>query len=556
MTQIPEISKIPDGDENPPQSTSDNAENNGLLHGSNQIMTLSSYATFTSPQMTSSSHPPMSLPQPPPLYSSVSSTRAPDLPLPTAHSNPSSLQDYSSIAPSHYSSSPIPSSTTSPTGATYASISHCSSTPQLPPSSTYHSVLPPQNNLSPTNPHFQSLPPSSCQSINSCSNSLSINTAQNQAADGGLVNTPSSVQEGTPTAFPFPPVQSSNSNDPATPPSQIMPQTAFPFSPVGQQNPVSGTEDQTAFSFHSVSQSTSNPVTTPSDPNTNSSAFPFPAQPTNPNPQSSLPVHTPAACSFTTTQPLSTSHLNPSPSFQNPTNTANEAFNLSASSSVNAIPLQTISIPAHAVSGPISTSVQPPHSLYAYPTSVPSAPHPLQNLAMPTIGSSHGVAAIPNMVQIQPAIPQTLPAPSFAHVPPQYANPSQIPSQPFAPVQASTASHLPHSALQTYGVPSGPTHAQYPASTNSYPPVAPTEIGSFSQINPSAPYLPDVVLHPSFPSSAPPSRFNPFPSYPLRLCQDPRASFHLPVRHIYRQPQHVHSNSQGSYLDLGGRPAF
>ncbi|XP_072524185.1 T-box transcription factor TBX6 [Salminus brasiliensis] len=574
MTQIPEISEIPDSRENQPQPSSESDVNNGLLHGSAQMMALSSYNTFTAPPIASASHPP----QPSSLYSLVSSTQAPDLP--SSHPNQSSLQDYSSIASSHYptldSSSPITSSSTSPPSSTYPSISHSSTSPGLPPPSSYHSVHPTQDNLSPhtpTNPPFQSLPPPPCQSINSCASGLSLDSAQNQAVDGGLVHTPPSVRNATPTAFPFPPVQSSNGTDPTTPPNQVVPQTAFPFPPIPQPNPIVGTPDPnpipTAFPFLSVSESAPNPLPTPSDPNTSTTAFAFPTQPNNPNPPNSLPMQTPAACSFTTTQPSSNSHLNPSPSFQNPTHATPDSFSQSSSSSAVALPTHTLSIPlanpnpslpTQAVPGSISTTAQPPHASYAFPTSVPSGPHPFQTLAMPSTGSSHGVPAIPNMVHFQPTIPQSLPA-----FPPQCANPSQIPAQPFVPVQAShPTSHLPHSALQNHPIPPGPTHAQYAASTNAYPPMAPSEVGSFSQMNPAAPYLPDVVLHPSLlppldhalSSSAPPARYNPFPSYPLRLCQDPRASFHLPLRHIYRQPQHVHPHSQGSYLDLGGRAAF
>ncbi|KAI4897521.1 hypothetical protein NFI96_002937 [Prochilodus magdalenae] len=567
MSRIPEISEIPDSRENQPQPASDNDVNNGMLHGSTQMMELSSYTTFTSPPITSLSHPPVPLPQPSSLYPSVSSTQAPD-------------PDYSSIASSHYptldSSSPITSSTTSPQGSSYPSLSHSSSSPQLPTSNSYHPVLSSQDNLSPhtpTDPSFQSLPPPSCQPINGCSSGLSIDTAQNQAVDSGLVSTPSSVQDATPTAFPFPPVQSSNNPDPATPPSQIIPQTAFPFPPAPQANPVNGTQDPNSipavFAYHSVSQPNSTPLTTPSELNTNVTAFPFPVQPNNPNPQSTVPMQTPAACSFTITHPSSASHPNPAPSFLNSAHSAAESFAHSSSGSVNPVPTQAISIPminptlpTHAIPGSIPASVQHPHTSYPFPTSVPPGHHPLQNLAVSAIGPSHGVPA--NMVQIQPTIPQSLPASTFTHIPPQCANPSQIPSQPFPPIQASTASHLTHAALQNHPAPPGPTHAQYPGSSNAYPPVAPSEMGSFSQMNPTATYLPDMVLHPSLlppldhalPPSAPQARYNPFPSYPLRLCQDPRTSFHLPLRHIYRQPQHVHSNNQGSYLDLGGRAAF
>uniref|UniRef100_A0A3B4D4T5 T-box domain-containing protein n=1 Tax=Pygocentrus nattereri TaxID=42514 RepID=A0A3B4D4T5_PYGNA len=525
MTQIPEISEIPDSRENRPQA-SDNDMNSGLLHGSAQMMELSSYSTFTSPPITSSSHPPVPLPQPTSLYSSVSSTQAPDLS--SSHSDPSPLQDYSSIASSHYpilnSSSSITSSSTSPQASTYPPISH---------SLFFSSVL-----RHHTNPSFQSLP------------STFLPFGQYTLF----------CPRRSTDCLPLPPVQSSNNPDPTTPPSQVIPQTAFPFPPVPQANPNNGTPDSnpipTAFPFHSVPQTNSNPVTTPSELNTNTTAFPFPTQPNNP---SSLPRQTPAACSFTTTQLSSTSHLNPSPSFQNPTHSTTESF--ISIPTINS----TTSLPTHAIPGPIPNSVQPPHTSHPFPTSIPSGSYPLQNLGMPAIGPSHGIPAIPNMVQIQPTIPQSLPVSSFSHVPPQCANPSQVPAQPFVSIQASTTSHFPHAALQNHSVPPGPTHAQYPASFNAYPPVAPSEIGSFSQMNPAAPYLPDMVLHPSLlppldhalPSSTPPSRYNPFPSYPLRLCQDPRTSFHLPLRpSLQTAPACTLLITKGPYLDLGGRAAF
>ncbi|KAG9267397.1 T-box transcription factor TBX6-like [Astyanax mexicanus] len=591
MTQIPEISEIPDSRENQPQPSSDSDVNGGLLHGSTQMMALSSYNTFTGPPITSSSHPPVAHPQPSSLYSLVSSSQATDLP--SSHSNQSSLQDYSSMTSSHYplsttldSSSPVTASSTSPPSSTYPSISHSSSPPQLPPlSASYHSVHPTQDNLSPhtpTNSPFQSLPPPSCQSINGCASSLSLDPTQNQAVDGGLVNTPPSVQDGTQTAFPFPPVQSSNSTDPTTPPNQIVPQTAFPFPPIPQtQNTQNQDANQipTAFPLFAVSNPASNPVSTPSDPNTqNSTAFPFPTisqQPNNPNPSNSPPMQTPSACSFTTTQPpSSTSHLNPSPSFQNPSTTTHsvtQSFPPQPSNQQINIQIPIVNPnpnPNPSVSASLPTTFQPPQPSYAFPTTIPSGPHLFQNLAMPPTGSSHAVPAIPNMAHFQPTIPQSLSASTFSHIPPQCnSNPTQIPPQTFMPVQASHPTpHLPpHSALQNHSLPPAPTHTQYTANPNAYPAVAASEVGSFSQMNPPpAPYLPDVVLHPSLlppldhplSSSAPPARYNPFPSYPLRLCQDPRTSFHLPLRHIYRQPQHVHPHSQGPYLDLGGRAAY
>lgn len=547
-------------------------------------MGLSSYTTFAAPSITPSSHLPVPQSQPTSFYSSLSTTQTD---LPSSHSNSASVQGYSSIASSHYptldSSSPITSSSTSPQDSTHTSICHSSSTPQLP-SSSYQSILPSQENLSPhtpTNPPFHSLPQPSCQPINSCASGLSVDTAQSQAI-GGLASsnsTPSAVQDSTPTAFPFPPAQSSNNPESTTPPSQILSQTAFPFPPVAQAN---GQPDPnqipTAFPFNSVPESNSTPLNTPSGQDSNTTAFPFPPQPSNTNSSAPLPVHTLAPYSF---QSSATSHVSPSP-YQNPTHSATGAFIQMSSNSVNGVRPQVFtnptfnpitassisslpaSLPTHVFPGSISNSTQTSHISYPLPPSIPSGPPPLQNVAMPTIGSSQVVPALPNMTQVQPNMPQSFPSSTFSHIPPQCANASQLPTQSFASMPASTGSLLPHSALQNHPIPPGSTHTQYPATSTAYPPVAPSEIGSFSQLNPTAPYIPDVVLHPSLlppldntlPSASAASLYNPFPSYPVRLCQDPRSSFHLQLRHIYRQPQHVHANSQGSYLDLGGRPAF
>lgn len=554
-----------------------------LFFRSSQMIGLSSYTTFAAPSITPSTHLSVPLSQPTSLYSSLSSTQ---IDLPSSHSNPTSVQDYSSIVSSHYptleSSSPITSSSTSPQDSTHISICHASSSPQLP-SSSYHSILSSQENLSPhtpTNPPFHSLPQPPCQSINSCAPGLSVDTAQSQAI-GGLASsnsTPSDVQESTPTAFPFPPVQSSNNPDSTTPPSQILSQTAFPFPPVAHAN---GHPDPnqipTTFPFNSIPESTSTPLNTPSDQDSNTTAFPFPPQTGNTNSSTSLPVQTLASYSFLSS---ATSHMNPS-SYQNLTNSATGSFTQMSSNSINGtrsqvfsnptvnqIPASSLSslpasLPTHVIPGSISNSTQTSHISYPLPTSIPSRPPPLQNVAVPTIGSSQVVQALPNISQVHTTMPQSFSTSTFPHIPPQCANSSQIPPQSFAPMTASTAALLPHSALQNHPIPQGSTHTQYPATSTAYPPVAPSEIGSFSQLNPTAPYLPDMVLHSSLlpsldntlPSSAT-SLYNPFPSYPLRLCQDPRSSFHLQLRHIYRQPQHVHTNSQGSYLDLGGRPAF
>ncbi|KAJ8245870.1 hypothetical protein GJAV_G00261190 [Gymnothorax javanicus] len=115
------------------------------------------------------------------------------------------------------------------------------------------------------------------------------------------------------------------------------------------------------------------------------------------------------------------------------------------------------------------------------------------------------------------------------------------------------------------------SYAHFPSATpTSYPPVPAPEIGSFPQLNTTAPYIPEMVLHPPhmptreasqapcLPPSSPAQAalYTSFPSYPLRLCQDPCASFAIPLRHIYGQHQHGHAHGRGSYLDMTGRALF
>uniref|UniRef100_A0A8C2J044 T-box transcription factor 6 n=1 Tax=Cyprinus carpio TaxID=7962 RepID=A0A8C2J044_CYPCA len=543
------------------QTASENNVNNTLMDGSGQMMGLSGYtSTFPTPQLSSSSHASVPLPQSSSIYSMVSSTQNSDLQLP--QSSPS-MSTYSSMPSSDFTglntATTMPSSTTSPPGSSYPPISH-SSSPHLLPSSSYHSLLPTdqsQDNLSPhtpTNPPFQSIPTSSCQG-----SGLTIDPGQNQVDDGGLSSsnaTTPAVQNPSQTAFPFPPVQSSNDPDPTSPPCQSLPQSVLPFQPVPQCNP--------------------NQIPTPSDPNTTPTAFPFPpaAQstpntimtPSNPNP---MGFHFP---------PVQQNH---SHNLGTPIHPTTGYFSLPSTNVIHQAPMQSVSntmqpttayavpsfpasLPKHTTPGPFQNpaATLTSHTSYTFPTPIPSGPHPLQSLTLPSSSSIHSVPAIPNTTQIQSTFSQSYPNPSFPHIPPQTANPCQITSQSFPPIQTSSTSQL----LSQFNpqVTQASTHPQFPSSSNAYPAVAPTEIGTFSQLSSAAPYLPDMVLHPSLlpsldsslSSSAPPSLYNPFPSYSLRLCQDPRSSLHLPLRHIYRQPQHAHAHGQGSYFDLSGRAVF
>ncbi|XP_061086434.1 T-box transcription factor TBX6 [Conger conger] len=211
-------------------------------------------------------------------------------------------------------------------------------------------------------------------------------------------------------------------------------------------------------------------------------------------------------------------------------------------------------------------------------SSYPSQPPSYQSLHIP--GSNNTSPSLHN-----PSLIQTLPSSTFpslasstsVHAPPSIPNPS-FPSACYS-LSSSTPSftslppsNVSHASSSHPNHPLPPTgYPHFPTSTPAaYPPVPPTEIGSFSQFNTTSPYLSEMVLHPSLmptlepslPSCLPPSSpaqaalYSSFPSYPLRLCQDPRSSFAIPFRHIYGQHRHGHAHSQGPYLEMGARAVF
>ncbi|XP_074518895.1 T-box transcription factor TBX6 [Halichoeres trimaculatus] len=191
------------------------------------------------------------------------------------------------------------------------------------------------------------------------------------------------------------------------------------------------------------------------------------------------------------------------------------------------------------------------------PFTLPSVPHHMQNLSFPNVPSSsaHPAVHLPNLA---PSLPPTFPSSSFTHPTSTLPHPQFQPSSCF---QQPTAS-APTAHPQTLHNPSPPS-----SSISSYPPL---EIGAVPQFNPGPAYRPDMVLHhpsllpqldPSHPSGMLPSTpsqalYPTFPSYPLRLRQDPHSSLSIPFRHLYRQHQHGHSHPQGSYLDMSTRPVF
>ncbi|XP_018533781.1 T-box transcription factor TBX6 [Lates calcarifer] len=233
--------------------------------------------------------------------------------------------------------------------------------------------------------------------------------------------------------------------------------------------------------------------------------------------------------------------------------------------------------PAPTAAQPLSNQNQPPaHPLpCSLPThgastsfSFPSVPPHMQNLSFPNVSPApaHPALHLPNLSHQAPppSLAAAFPPSSFAHPP------ASLPHPPFQPssclgvsssFQQSVSSSAPPLPLTAH--PQNLPNPSAASSSSSYPPV---ELGAIPQFNPPGPYRPEMVLHhpsllpqldPSLPSSAPPQALYPaFPSYPLRLCQDPHSSLSIPFRHLYRQHQHGHAHPQGSYLDMSTRPVF
>ncbi|XP_034426271.1 T-box transcription factor TBX6 [Hippoglossus hippoglossus] len=190
----------------------------------------------------------------------------------------------------------------------------------------------------------------------------------------------------------------------------------------------------------------------------------------------------------------------------------------------------------------------------------PSVPPHMQNLSFTNVSPSqaHAGLHLQNLSHqaSAPSLAAAFPPSSFSYPP------SSLPHPPFQPSSClAVSSSFQQSAPPTYPQNFPNPHAS--SCTSSYPSV---DIGSMPQFNPPAPYRPEMVLHhpsllpqldPSLPSSTPPpALYQTFPSYPLRLCQDPHSSLSIPFRHLYRQHQHGHAHPQGSYLDMGARPVF
>ncbi|XP_029311657.1 LOW QUALITY PROTEIN: T-box transcription factor TBX6 [Cottoperca gobio] len=395
----------------------------------------------------------------------------------------------------------------------------------------------------------------------------------------------------------FPAVQA-NSSFPSAP----LPQSSFSSLPIPDS---SDTSNPQPIDYPSILSSSS--TTTPLLQQT-SFTFPTPPPSNSCSPQTLLSSSSPSANTYHTIPETINPHTPADTSFPAPPSTCQSGLqdqisahsllaqpnqplqgepiargNNSPSDQSSAAFIYPNSLPANPDPAPVTAQSLPnynhppapslPCSLPAHgaPTSFafPSVPPHMQNLSFSNVspGSAHHALHFQNMShQAQaPSLAAAFPPSSFTH-------PSSSLPHPHPPFQPSSCFAVSSSFQQSVSSASSMAPTAYPQnmpnpSTSSYPPV---EIGGIPQFNPTAHYRPEMVLHhpsllpqldPSLPSNLPsstppPALYSAFPSYPLRLCQDPHSSLSIPFRHLYRQHQHGHAHPQGSYLDMSTRAVF
>uniref|UniRef100_A0A665UI33 T-box transcription factor 6 n=1 Tax=Echeneis naucrates TaxID=173247 RepID=A0A665UI33_ECHNA len=383
------------------------------------------------------------------------------------------------------------------------------------------------------------------------------------------------------------PAAQANSSYPSAP---LPHSSSSSFSSLTIPNPSHATDAQTSIppidypSILSSSSTLSSSTTT--TPSLQQTSFTFPTPPPS---NSSSPQ--PLLSSISSSSPPSTNtyhtipetirpHTTTDASFPAPPSTCqsdlgnNSPRDQSSASFIYPNVLPTNSDPSPVVPQPLSNQNQapalpcslPPHGA-STSFAFPSVPPHMQNLAFSNVSPSPAHSALhrTNLSHqaTAPSLPAPFPPPSFTHPssslphPPFQPSPCLAVSSSFQQSISSTQPIMPTAHPQTF------PSSSVSSSTPSYPPV---EIGAIPQFNPPPPYRPEMVLHhpsllpqleSSLPSStSPPALYPAFPSYPLRLCQDPHSSLPIPFRHLYRQHQHGHAHPQGSYLDMSTRSMF
>ncbi|KAM4524095.1 T-box transcription factor TBX6 [Odontesthes bonariensis] len=239
-----------------------------------------------------------------------------------------------------------------------------------------------------------------------------------------------------------------------------------------------------------------------------------------------------------------------------------QSFQASAAFMYPNVPLTNPDLPP-IVAQPLINQPPLPCSVPANSTSTsfafPSVPPHIQSLSFSSVSPSPALH-LPNLSHQAPApsLAAAFPHSSFTHSSSSCSHPHFQPSSCL-----SVSSSFQQSVTSAASMPPAPQPQNLPnssvsSSTCSYPPV---DIGV---IPPT--YRSELVLHhpallpqldTQLPSSNPPPALYPtFPSYPLRLCQNPHSSLSIPFRHLYRQHQHGHPHPQGSYLDMSTRAVF
>uniref|UniRef100_A0A8D3B266 T-box domain-containing protein n=1 Tax=Scophthalmus maximus TaxID=52904 RepID=A0A8D3B266_SCOMX len=224
------------------------------------------------------------------------------------------------------------------------------------------------------------------------------------------------------------------------------------------------------------------------------------------------------------------------------------------------LPQSSSSFPSLAIPDPLDTSNPQP--------SLPPIDYPSILSSSPTLSSSSSASTTPSLQQTTFTFPTPPPSNSSSPQPLLSSSSSSPSADTYHTIPGTISPHTPTEASfpapsSTSAHPQNFANAPMSSSTSPYPSV---EMGAIHQFNPPAPYRPEMILHhpsllpqldPSLPSSTPPpALYSAFPSYPLRLRQDPHSSLSIPFRHLYRQHQHGHAHPQGSYLDMGTRPVY
>ncbi|XP_054913983.1 T-box transcription factor TBX6 [Poeciliopsis prolifica] len=216
---------------------------------------------------------------------------------------------------------------------------------------------------------------------------------------------------------------------------------------------------------------------------------------------------------------------------------------------------------------------------FSAPPSFPPVDYPSSSFSFPTPPPSDSSSSPANIAFIPEAITPHTPADFTCASNPQTSPPSQVQQgEPDATASNGRLAHtsaaftypniLPMNAepeyslatlpangsCNTFALPSLPQQIQ----TLSFPNVTPSSALNFPNLThqaqfATAPYPPEVVLHrhafiPQPASTPAPALYPAFPSYPLRLHQDPHSALPAPFRHLYRQHQQSHPRSQGSYI--------